>query len=262
MESTLQPRYFGPPARRLFGVYHPVSGVARAAVLMCPPLLHEHVRSYRFFSQVAGQLAEAGIACLRFDYFGTGDSEAGEEKFSPADTRLDLTLAAEELRRSSSTEQMIVMGIRGSALFAHRDAAEIGASAIWLWQPVTDGAAYLATLRARDSAERNSRFRYPLLKGEAESGPHDLMGFALSEYFGQELAACSINASSPGMPLTTLEPAGITTMMPTADVRLELPLAVTAWADEVDLSGLIPLREARPVVESLISGMARGAVHG
>jgi hypothetical protein len=229
---------------------------------MCPPLLHEQVRSYRFFSQVATQLAEAGIACLRFDYFGTGDSEAGEEQFNPVDTRQDLILAAEELRRSSGTERLIIMGIRGSALFAHRDAAAIGASALWLWQPVVDGAAYLATLRARDRAERNSRFRYPLLKGEAGSGPHDLMGFALSDRFDQELAACSISGSSAGIPLTALEPAGTTAKMPTADVRLELPLAVTAWADEVDLSGLIPLRAARSVLESLVSGIASGVGHG
>src|SRR5690606_33892295 len=62
-----EPFFFGPPERRLFGVYHAPCGKARACVLLCPPLLHEQMRSYRFFAGVAGELAASGLACLRFD---------------------------------------------------------------------------------------------------------------------------------------------------------------------------------------------------
>src|SRR3546814_769555 len=70
---SMQPFHFFAQERRLFGVLHPAVGSTRAQVLMCPPLLHEHTRSYRFFSQMAGRLAADGVACLRFDFHGTGD---------------------------------------------------------------------------------------------------------------------------------------------------------------------------------------------
>lgn len=262
MEQMLRPRYFGPASRRLFGVYHPVAAQACASVLMCPPLLHEHFRSYRFFSQVASELASGGIPCFRFDYFGTGDSEGGDDRFSPAQTRQDLMLAAEELRRDSHGAPLIVMGVRGSALFACRDAQALGASALWLWQPVANGAAYLEALRARDRSERNSRFRFPLVKGEAKADSHDLMGFALSDKFGQELSACSINGASVGIPTTVLASVGENVPEFPHGTRIDLPAATTAWAAEIDLTSLIPLREARPAVEKLIAGISKRPVHG
>ena len=261
MGSVLQPRYFGPPGRRLFGVYHPAMGAQRASVLMCPPLLHEQVRSYRFFSQVAGQLAGAGIACLRFDYFGTGDSEGDDNVFSPDGTCQDIALAMEELRHCSGGGPLILMGIRGSALFACRDAVALGAAALWLWQPVVDGKAYLQALQARDRVERNSQYRYPLLRREARSGPHDLMGFALSDEFAAELAACSINEPPLGMPTTLLEATDAASGL-TGQAYHPLPAAIVAWADEIDLNGLIPLREARATLEALVADIPRWTGHG
>ena len=273
MEQMLQPRYFGPHARRLFGVYHPAATAqVRASVLMCPPLLHEHFRSYRFFSQVASELASGGVPCFRFDYFGTGDSEGDDNRFSPAETRQDILLAADELRRSSHGAPLILMGVRGSALFASRDARVVDAAALWLWQPVTDGAAYLETLRARDRSERNSRFRFPLVRGEAKAGPHDLMGFALSDRFDQELSACSISGDAGGAPLTVLAGKDENLQQLPAPLRIDLPDTITAWANQIDLTSLIPVREARPALEKLIagipptgmqqSGISQGSAHG
>lgn len=260
MEGSLQPRYFGPAERRLFGVYHPAVGQLRATVLLCPPLLHEQVRSYRFFSQMAVQLTGAGLACLRFDYYGTGDSEGEDDAFLPANTRQDLELAAAELRRCAGDAPMILMAARGSALLAHRDAAAVGACALWLWQPVADGGRYLQSLQARDRAERSSRYRYPLLRREARSGPHDLMGFALSPDFPEQLAALRIGDAPAGVKVAVLDVAGAAEMP--AEMRGPLPLAVSAWVDEIDLDGLIPLREARAGLEALVSDIPRWTAHG
>src|SRR3546814_7757064 len=49
---SMQPFHFFAQERRLFGALHPAVGSTRAQVLMCPTLLHEHTRSYRFFSQM------------------------------------------------------------------------------------------------------------------------------------------------------------------------------------------------------------------
>lgn len=262
MEPLLQPVYFGPPTRRLFGVHHAPAQPPRGAVLMCPPLLNEHFRSYRFFSQVASQLAGAGLACLRFDYLGTGDSDGGDDQFDPAECSLDIALAAEELRRRSGGVPLILMAIRGSALFAWREAESLGASALWLWQPVIDGQAYVQTLEKRDRFERSSRYRYPLLRGIAVAGPEDLMGFALSARFRIELAARSIGRQPCGVRLAVLAHADDPAMQLAADARLELPASVTAWSDELDLTSLIPLRDARDALEALVSDIPEWTAHG
>jgi hypothetical protein len=262
MEPLLQPVYFGPPARRLFGVHHAPSEPALGCVLMCPPLLNEHFRSYRFFSQVASQLAGAGLACLRFDYLGTGDSDGGDDQFNPAECNLDIALAAGELRRRNEGAPLILMAIRGSALFAHRQAEDLGASALWLWQPVLDGAGYVRELEKRDRFERGSRYRYPLLRGMAAANAQDLMGFALSARFRSELSAYSIDRQPGSVRTAVLAHQEDPAMQLAADARLELPLSVTAWSDELDLASLIPLRDARDALEALVSDIPRWTTHG
>src|SRR3546814_19955543 len=118
---SMQPFHFFAQERRLFGVLHPAVGTTRAQVLMCPPLLHEHVRSYRFFSQMAGRLAADGVACLRFDYHGTGDSEGDDADFSPDLALADIACAAAELSRRVGDHPLVLMGIRAYAPLAfHR----------------------------------------------------------------------------------------------------------------------------------------------
>ncbi|WP_192311617.1 alpha/beta hydrolase [Pseudoxanthomonas sp. PXM02] len=261
-DVQMVPAFFGPQERRLFGVRHlPAEGV-RAALLMCPPLLHEQMRSYRFFSQVASQLAGAGIACLRFDYYGTGDSEGDDGQFRPEATTQDLTLAAAELQRIAPDVPLIVMGARASALFAWRDAAALGASALWLWQPVVDGERYVQTLVARDNDERASNHRYPLLKGKAPAMPDDLMGFRLSPGAREALASLTLEGPGPGLPLSVVDTADGEGRAITADAHLTLPATLSAWTNEIDLDGLIPLRDARDALEGLLARLAKGGARG
>ena len=68
------PRSSGDPA--LFGVYHPpTSPTPRdAALLVCPPIAHEHTRAHRAIQILCDSAARAGFSALRFDYSGVGDS--------------------------------------------------------------------------------------------------------------------------------------------------------------------------------------------
>lgn len=262
-EPLLEPGFFGPGGRRLFGVRHLPRGAARAALLMCPPLLHEHMRSYRFFSQLASHLAGAGLACLRFDYYGTGDSEGDDAGFHPAHTAKDLALAAGELRRIAGEVPLIVMGARASALFAWRDAAALGASALWLWQPVADGARHVASLQARDRDERASDYRYPLRKDSAPAQPQDLMGFRLPPDFGEALGALALSGEGPGVPVSVVDTQEGEGRALRADAHFTLPQALGAWTTEIDLNGLIPLRETQDALEGLLAGLATKEVaHG
>ena len=73
---------FGPASRQLFGIFHPAeeSGSAETAVLVCPPYGAEGLRTHRFFKVLAERLARTGVATLRFDFHGAGDSPGDESE--------------------------------------------------------------------------------------------------------------------------------------------------------------------------------------
>jgi hypothetical protein len=245
--------HFGTAQRRLFGAFHPAQGTTRGLVLLCPPLLHEHMRSYRFFSQMADRLAEAGLACLRFDYFGTGDSGGDDADFSPADAPGDIALAIGELRRRGGAYfPLMLLGIRASALFAARAAQAAQVDALWLWLPVTDGRAYVETLDARYGQELASPDRYPMGHGSASVGPNDLLGFSLSPAFRNELAGYRIDPGMPLPPTTVVCAAGDGVPVVAAAIHHVLPDKASCWADEIDLRNLILVRDIEPVLHALL----------
>ncbi|MGH8816051.1 MAG: serine aminopeptidase domain-containing protein [Achromobacter pestifer] len=249
---SMMPFYFRAQDRRLFGVLHPADGPPRALVLMCPPLLHEHSRSYRFFSQLAGRLAGDGVACLRFDYHGTGDSEGEDQEFSPDLALADIAAAAAELRTRAGDQPLILMGIRASAPLVFHAADLAGADALWLWQPVVDGCAYVQSLYAQDLAARTSQFRYPLRSLPVPSEGNELVGFRISPRFRSEMSSRCVVANGTQLPVAVVT--GPATMpVPFANgIHHVLPEAVTDWIDELDLRSVIHLRDAEPVVASLL----------
>lgn len=259
--------HFGTGDRQLFGVLHPAAGRTRGLVVCCPPLLHEQMRSYRFFSQLAARLAADGLACLRFDYHGSGDSAGEDADFSPDAAPDEIAIAAAELRRRAGDYPLVVLGVRGSALFACRAAQRVRADGLWLWQPVCDGREYVEALDARYRHELRSRERYPARKLPVPTGADDLMGFAVSSQFRRSLSNCRISADAALPPVTIIaDAADLAPGFPQAR-RHVLPAAATAWADEIDLHSLIHLRDAEPVVQALLrdfsgAGLPSARAHG
>lgn len=263
MDATVMaPGFFGVDDRRLFCVRHlPRKERADAVVLMCPPLLHEHMRSYRFFSQLAGMIADRGMACVRFDYFGTGDSEGDESAFDPEGASRDLVLAAAAARSVAPGAPLYLMATRASALFAWRQAASLGAAALWLWQPVVDGARYVETLRERHASERNSRLRYPRARAAAPGNPDDLMGYRLPSRFPAQMQALRLDGD-PGVPVALFDTAAGGEGPIHADARFVLPDALQRWTTEIDLDGLIPLGGLQDVLEQVTQWQPERRAHG
>ncbi|MGI8546941.1 MAG: alpha/beta fold hydrolase [Gemmatimonadaceae bacterium] len=144
------PFFFG-GAHHLFGLFTrgAPSRTRDCAVLLCPPLGHEYVCSYRTFGRLATRLAEAGFPVLRFDYFGTGNSAGTATDPGLVNAwRESVSIAVDELRNSSGCQRVAVVGLRFGATLAATVAAERGdiATAV-LWNPCATGKTYMREVR-------------------------------------------------------------------------------------------------------------------
>lgn len=153
----MRPIYFGGPSRQLYGVIQePASShFADYAVLMCYPFGQEYMRSHRAFRQLGNLFARNGVASLRFDYHGTGDSMGDSSEFSFQESVKNCQLAFEELQRVTAADRIHVVGLRLGAMIA---AAALGTKAdvrgFVFWDSIISGASYINELRSTITDEQ------------------------------------------------------------------------------------------------------------
>lgn len=198
---SMVPFLFGSPTRTLVGIYHPRLPAAppRAAVVLCNPFGHEAIRAYRFGKVLAERLARNGCDVLRFDYYGTGDSGGTDDDADLAAWAGDLANARRELLRRSGLPTCRIVGIRLGGLVALSAAAtQPGlADRVIAWDPVVDGAKYLAYLARRHRETLEIAFSVPV-RGNAKSAAERLaesereaIGFMTPAPFRQQIAAAN-----------------------------------------------------------------------
>jgi len=199
----MTPMLFGPPERQLMGLFHPAEhkeGQPRLAVLLCPPLGQEQIRTQRLFRVLADRLTRSGIDAFRFDYYGTGDSGGDEEEGEFEGWQRDIAAAHAQLQQlCGGTVRTVWLGARLgaslAALAAH--AAPHGPARMVLWDPVVNGAAYLDELRAAhvDAIEQSycipERDLRRRLAQDPDAFTDDLIGFAASPLLRHQLRALS-----------------------------------------------------------------------
>jgi len=203
-----EPFWIGEPERQLYAALHRTSSPdARVGVLMVPPLLYEQPRSRRFVTEAASALAGLGLPTLRFDFFGAGDSAGSAAEMDMASTREDIAHAVKALRTRTGVSRIAVLAWRGGALAAwdwlHRGG---DATPLVLWEPILDGAAWLADLERNDARERCSSTRYTFFAmrpSVADASDGQLMGYAVSPRMRDDLATLSLfTRPRPPVPVT------------------------------------------------------------
>jgi alpha/beta superfamily hydrolase len=144
-DGTATAGWFGPAERPLFGWFHvPADGLARAAVVLCPPIGVEGRVSYATFRALAERLVAAGFAVLRFDYEGTGDSAGTFSEPGRTDSWLASIACARETMRRHGAKGIAVVGMRIGATLAAVDASRgEPLDALVLWDPCASGRAFL-----------------------------------------------------------------------------------------------------------------------
>ncbi|MCY1695056.1 alpha/beta hydrolase [Curtobacterium sp. SL109] len=129
----------GSPAIRA-SVQSPPS--ARAGVVICPPLGQEGVIAYRTLRLLADRLEARGVASVRYDPSGRGDSTADADP----EAQVRSAVRAAALLRATGVEQVAFVGLASAALVAAAAATED--DALVLWDAPDSGRAWLRRQRA------------------------------------------------------------------------------------------------------------------
>ena len=110
-----QPLYIGDGANAAFGWLHTDEAApARDCVaVLCAPVGHEYTRAHRTIRHLADRLAHRGIAALRFDYHGIGDSPGSDLDPDRVGRWLaDIRAAVAKARELSGRPRVCLIGVR------------------------------------------------------------------------------------------------------------------------------------------------------
>ena len=188
--------FFGDSDKQLYGVYEPPrsSTPSDSAVLLCYPAGQEYMRSHWAFRQLTNQLCRAGYHCMRFDYFGSGDSAGTGIDASLQQWQADVSAGLVELRDNSGATKLSIAGCRfGATLASITPVNETKIERLILWDPVISGKSYISELRDMNQALL-SRLKAlhknrPCMQMQ---GAEEILGYRYSDTFISEISSVNL----------------------------------------------------------------------
>ena len=195
----MNPHYFGKSEHPLFGVYHPARKSANSskAVLLCPPIAHEHIRTHWSLRLLSQRLSREGFHSMRFDYTGIGDSSNWMGGVGSIDQWLDdVCLAAEDLMAESGCQRLSIVGLRmGAALATLAAQRGLPIDHLVLWDPVVKGADYLSQLSAMHQ-QMLDLWVCPMTTEDSNDGK-ELLGFYYQRSLLDEITEIDLLSERP-----------------------------------------------------------------
>jgi uncharacterized protein len=191
----MNPLFFGSTGKALFGVYHPPRSreTRDHGIVLCYPAGQEYMRAHRAFRQLAILLSKAGFPVLRFDYFGTGDSNGESEEASMEQWADDVGTAIQELKDNAAVERVSLVGLRiGATLAARAQERRPDVASVVLWDPVVDGAAYFREIIAT-AESAGATIRYPDEVRDPEA-PVGIFGYPWTGRLRRDLDAVRLDS--------------------------------------------------------------------
>lgn len=183
LDTLAVPFYFD--NQRLYGTYYPpkwqVSGV-KQSLLICGPISYEYQCTHRILNLLAEKLAKSGVAVLRFDYWGTGDSLGEDFQADLSIWKENIIKAHEELRQRSGIDKPAVLGVRLGANLAYSLKDSLPASQWLLWQPVSHGRRHVSLLHKMHMSLLKDAGRFKQVKKwQANPKGKEYLGFVYND---------------------------------------------------------------------------------
>jgi len=185
---------FGPD-NQLYGALHLPHAASGKGLVICAPFGEEAKCAYRPLYEMADLAAENGWTALRFDYFGTGNSNGRFEEFCPSRARDDIRAAIAYARRQG-LNKVGTLGLGLGATLAFETAAEDRLDFLVMWQPTLSGEEFYRINIKRRLVRRM------LTHGKAKGTPDrgdiiDLDGYPLRKQAAQQLKTLSLTGRAP-----------------------------------------------------------------
>jgi len=130
--------FLGEWPRRLYVALHEPVRPARVGLVFCPPLWVEMERTYKHFARWAKKLADDGVAVLRYQPYGSGDSDGSMSNFSCDSAQADALAAARCLRERTGVKTLGIVGLRFGGSIAVHSASVIQPDFLVLWSPIAN----------------------------------------------------------------------------------------------------------------------------
>lgn len=176
--------FIGTKGSKVFAVAHLPATAPCAVTVMCPGLYAEQLTNYRAEVLLARALSKAGVATVRFQYRGTGNSDDAPEDHPTFATMLEDAKQAEAWAVELSASQVTdFIGLRLGALVAASCVAEHPGVGLCAIEPVLDGKSWF---RGLSRARRTAALRLGKPPGPDEQqdleqlGEFDAFGFQVS----------------------------------------------------------------------------------
>ncbi len=210
----MNPFFFGDTNKQLYGVYHPPAAqqYRDEAVLICYPTGEEYIRTHRVLTQLTGRLTSLGFHVLRFDYYGSGNSAGRTDEGDVSQWLQDIKTALTELKDMSAVSRLSVIGVRFGAALAALASSETRLNKLVLWDPVTDGEAYVQDMMDMEQAlleQHRDRINHSIT--EMPHTGNEFFGFHFPDAVLESISGVKLNnvimqASSISLTITEEKP--------------------------------------------------------
>jgi len=205
--------FFGERSPLMFCALHLPKGEVNAAVISCPSVHAELIKSYRKDAMLAKALAAIGVAVIRYHYRGEGNSEGAVGELNLDAMIASVDEARSELARRTGVDRFGYHGTRlGSFPAAAACEADPGAPLL-LWAPLPDTDVfvrelirthYIAALKGEDKPEPTAR----LIERVMEEGEIELVGHVISRDLYTSLQGRRLDSYRPKGSSVMLTPYG------------------------------------------------------
>lgn len=178
---------------KIFGmIHHPTDKKKAPAVLFCHGLGGQKIGKHRMYVLLAELLAKAGIASLRFDFRGSGDSEGNFSDMTLAGQVDDALEAFEFLVKQPNidTNHIGIFGRSFGGAIAVMAAHRFGhVKSIALWAPVFNAAQWEEKWELAEAKKMAEAERLALMRIEGQLPSHSFYKELFSMKLDQELEA-------------------------------------------------------------------------
>lgn len=203
MSIIEQSGYIDVSGRVIYGTHYlPAGASPRAVMLLAEPFGEEKRCAYRLLVRLARQLAERGIAVMRYDLSGTGDSAGRHGDAEWRHWQEEFAAQIAQVRELPGTPPLLFLGARAGALLA-AGAVTAETRALIMLEPLLNGDELLRDLERRQKIK-------DMMSGASKSQsadeqwsagqPVDFGGFVVSAAMAEQLRSAQLITSLAAMP--------------------------------------------------------------